>query len=78
MNTTTLSWVRVERYCELTGESINTVLERIRDGEWAAGKEYKRTGQRTLWVNLGEANEWVAKQAHVEAACQPRRPTQTE
>lgn len=85
MKSESFSWVRVERYCELVGEPINTVFKRITSGQWAAGLHYKRTGPRTLWINLDGANDWVTIQPHVEAACQPvsksakgRRGAQTE
>lgn len=69
MSTVTLyGWVRAARYCELTGESIETVNERIKQGKWAAGREYKRTGPRTLWIHHERANEWVENQPHVEAS----------
>ena len=71
MKTQSFSWVRAERYCELVGEPINTVFKRITSGVWAAGLHYKRTGPRTLWINLDGANEWVTQQPHVEAACLP-------
>lgn len=67
-----LSWVRAEKYCEESGEPINTVLERIRDGIWAANKHYKRTGPRTLWINRQEVEEWISNQPHVEAAQFPK------
>lgn len=67
MNVHVLSWVRVEKYCEMTGEPLNTVLDRVRDGKWAAKKHYKRTGPRTLWINPQEADQWISQQPHVEA-----------
>lgn len=67
-----MEWVRAAKYCELTGEPMETVESRIRAGEWAAGKHYKRTGPRTLWINLHEANQWVANQPHVEATAFPK------
>lgn len=33
-----LEWVRAARYCELAGEPLDTVYERINDGVWAAVK----------------------------------------
>jgi len=72
MNVLVLSWVRVEKYCDLTGEPINTVLDRIRDGKWAAKKHYKRTGPRTLWINPQEADKWISQQPHVEAMQFPK------
>lgn len=68
ITTAVLSWVRVEKYCEESGEPINTVHDRIREGVWAANKHYKRTGPRTLWINRQEAEQWIINQPHVEAA----------
>ncbi|WP_133592692.1 hypothetical protein [Azoarcus indigens] len=47
---------------------MNTIYERIREGIWAAGKHYKRTGQRTLWINLSAADEWIENSPHVEVS----------
>ena len=71
MNIIVLQWIRIERYCETTGEPHNTVLDRIRAGIWAAGKHYKRTGPRTLWINAIEADKWISQQPHVEATLPP-------
>lgn len=72
MSHVVLCWVRAEKYCEETGDPINTVMDRIRSGEWAANKHYKRTGPRTLWINRLAADEWVNQQPHVEAAACPK------
>lgn len=73
MNVLVLSWVRIERYCNVTGEPATTVHDRIRAGVWAADKHYKRTGPRTLWINFAEAEKWIESQPHVEAALQPTK-----
>ena len=62
-----LGWIRAEMYCHLTGETMESIYTHIREFEWAAGKHYKRTGKRTLWINYPEAQEWVSKQPHVES-----------
>lgn len=62
-----LGWIRAEFYCQVTGEPMESVYGRIRDFSWAAGKHYKRTGKRTLWVNYPEAQEWIKAQPHVES-----------
>ena len=71
MNIVILSWVRVEKYCEMSGEPLDAVHTRIRSGEWAAGKHYKRTSQRVLWINCTAVEQWIDQQPHVEAACPP-------
>lgn len=73
MNVAFMSWVRIDKYCEESGEPKDTVLGRIHSGQWAAGKHYKRTGPRTLWINRQAVDEWVGLQPHVEAAVAPCR-----
>ncbi len=53
-----LTWVRVERYCKLTGEPLSTVRERASNGAWEAGLHFKKLSQRTIVVNLREINNW--------------------
>ena len=68
-----IEFIRAELYCQITGESMEAIYGHIRDGEWAAGKHYKRTGQRTLWINIKEAQEWIRKQPHVETVVKASR-----
>lgn len=67
-----IEWVRASRYCELTGEPLDTIYERITDGVWAAGLHYKRTGKRTLWINIPAVTAWINQQPHVESVPFPR------
>ncbi|AOZ48790.1 hypothetical protein BKX93_01455 [Chromobacterium vaccinii] len=65
-----ITWVRADMYCRCTGEPMDAVSVRIREGHWAAGKHYKRTAQRVLWINLIEAAKWVEQQPNVEGVFQ--------
>jgi hypothetical protein len=65
-----LVWQRAETYCLNSGDPSDTVKERIRTGLWAAGIHYKRTGPRTLWINLPEVTKWISQQPHIEAYSQ--------
>ncbi len=65
-------WVRAHRYCEITGDPMEAVESRIRGGIWAAGKHYKRTGPRTLWISLPEADKWVSNHQNVEPTPFPK------
>ena len=71
METLPIEWIRASRYSDLTGEPMDAIYERITDGLWAAGKHYKRTGKRTLWINLPAVTEWINSQPHVEAVAFP-------
>lgn len=61
-----VKWIRCETYCTATGECDQVVRRRIRDGIWAAGLHYKRTGPRSLWINLPEVTRWIDNHPHVE------------
>jgi hypothetical protein len=46
---------------------METVQDRIKAGHWIAGKHYKRTGPRTLWIHWENVNEWLDQQPHMES-----------
>ena len=55
-----IDWVRLKRYCELSGESKRTVYHRRQRGEWLDGVHTQMRGG-VLWCNLRKIEEWVAK-----------------
>lgn len=56
-----LDWVRLSRYCELTGETPAAVDNRIRAGVWLRDVHARRPdGSKELWVNLRAVNDWAA------------------
>lgn len=67
-----IEWIRAAKWCEVTGTSMESVEGYIRNHDWAAEKEYKRTGPRTLWINARAANKWIANQKHVETVPFPK------
>jgi hypothetical protein len=67
-----LGWIRASNYCALKGESIETVQERINNATWAAGKHYKRTGPRTLWIHWENVNAWIEKLPHTNTVPFPK------
>lgn len=54
-----LRWVRLRRYCELTGESPNGVHQRRKAGKWLDGRHCRIGPDGRLWVNLEEVQRWV-------------------
>jgi len=61
-----LTWVRLKRYCELTGEPLSTLRERASNGAWTPGLHFKNLSQRTIVVNLCEINNWFNNHPHIE------------
>jgi hypothetical protein len=53
-----VSWVKLKKYCELTGDTAAAVHARRRSGKWLDGV-HCRLADELLWVNLVEAQRWV-------------------
>jgi hypothetical protein len=64
-----ISWVKLERYAEITGDSVDSVNARRKAGKWLEGCQWKLVDGR-IWVNLPEVEKWVEKW---EAQAQYRR-----
>ena len=62
-----LRWVRLKRYCELSGETPDAVDGRLRAAVWLKDVHARRPeGSKELWVNLDAVNDWAEgkKPAH--------------
>ncbi|WP_426195033.1 excisionase family protein [Massilia sp. DWR3-1-1] len=55
-----LTWVKLERYVELSGDSVDAVQSRRRIGKWIDGKQCKIVDGR-LWINIPAVEEWIEK-----------------
>lgn len=56
-----LRWVRLKRYCELTGDTPDAVDSRLRAGFWLRDIHARRPeGCKETWVNLDAVNDWAA------------------
>lgn len=53
-----MTWVKLEKYAELTGDSVDSVMCRRKTGKWLDGVQCKVVDGR-VWVNLAEAEKWV-------------------
>ena len=52
-------WVKLSKYCELTGDTEDAVHAKLRRGIWLQGRECKLAGDGKIWVNLPAVEEWV-------------------
>ena len=59
-----LTWVRAERYCDLSGEPLNTIRNRVSHGIWIPNLHFKRITERALLVNLDAITDWFNYQPH--------------
>lgn len=55
-----LNWVKVEKYAEISGDSVDAVQARRKAGKWLDGRQCKIVDGR-LWINLSAAEEWIEK-----------------
>ena len=62
-----ISWVKLCKYIEITGDSGDAVHSRRKSGKWLDGNQCKIV-DGNLWINLDAAERWVLswgnKQAH--------------
>jgi hypothetical protein len=54
-----LTWVKLKKYCELSGDTPNAVRNRRKRGIWLDKKQSQCAPDGTLWVNLREVEQWV-------------------
>lgn len=54
----TINWVKVAKWVELTGDSADAVHSRRKAGKWLDGNQC-RVVDGNLWINLTAAQEWV-------------------
>ena len=54
-----LQWVKLKKYCELSGDTPHAVRSRRKRGIWLDGKHCKCAPDGKLWVNLPKVEAWV-------------------
>lgn len=53
-----VTWVKLEKYVAITGDSVDAVQSRRRAGKWLDGQQCKIVDGR-LWIDLRAAQAWV-------------------
>ena len=54
-----IQWVKLKKYCELSGDTVDAVKSRRKRGMWLEGKHCKRAPDGNLWINLQQVEKWV-------------------
>lgn len=52
-------WITLTRYCELSGETRQSVHLRVSLGKWKRGVHYSAPDGGSSWVNLPAIVEWI-------------------
>ena len=53
-----MSWVKLKKYCENSGDTADAVHSRRKRGLWLDGK-HCQVKQRRLWINTEEVAQWI-------------------
>lgn len=54
-----MRYVRIVKFCELSGYTEKAVRRKIDDGVWVAGREYRRAPDGSLQIDLEGYARWV-------------------
>lgn len=55
-------WIRLERHCEITGDTRDAVYARRKKHQWVEGIHSKLGADGKIYVNPEEWNKWVQNQ----------------
>ena len=54
-----INWVKLKRWCDLTGDTPDAVHARRKTAKWIDGVHCKVCDGK-LWVNISEGQAWVS------------------
>jgi len=54
-----MKWVRLKKYCEISGDSEDAVHQRRKKGVWIDEIQCRIAPDKKLWVNTDEVDRWV-------------------
>jgi len=55
----TLKWVKLKKYCQISGDTPDAVHAKRRKGTWLDDVHCKIAPDGNLWINLVEIEKWV-------------------
>lgn len=61
-----MRWVKLSKYCDITGDTPDAVYAKNRRGLWTAGVHCKKAPDGCLWVNIEEVSKWVEQNPETE------------
>ena len=54
-----IDWVRIEKYCEISGETPSSVKTKRQNGIWPEGIIWRKMPDGVIWYNLPNINKWL-------------------
>lgn len=55
-----MKWLKLEKYCTVSGDTKDAIYNRRRNGIWLDGRECKVV-QGNIWVNTEAVEQWIEK-----------------
>jgi len=52
-------WVKLKKYCQISGDTSNAVHAKRKRGMWLDGIQCKIGPDGNIWINLDEVEKWV-------------------
>ncbi len=63
-----MNWVKLKRYCELSGDTSDAVHAKRRKGVFVDGVHCKVGPDGNLWVNTTAVEQWVTSSVSEQSA----------
>lgn len=58
-----MKWIKLVKYCEVTGDTPDAFQARRRRGVWIEGLQFTKAPDGTIWINTDEVDKWVEQQS---------------
>lgn len=56
-------WVKLAKYCEMSGDTPDAFQARRRRKVWVEGVQFTKAPDGTIWINANEVDKWVEQQS---------------
>ena len=63
-----IKWVRINKFCNETGESDDAVRSNISGGTWPEGILWKKAPNGRIYIHTRNFNKWVEGQVYAPQA----------
>ena len=54
-----MKWVKLNKYCERSGDTPDAIYAKNRRRIWTKGVHYKKAEDGCIWINTEEVDKWV-------------------
>lgn len=54
-----MKWIKLKKYCEISGDTSNAVHAKRKRGMWLDGIHCRLGPDGNVWINVCEVEKWV-------------------